>query len=176
MEFQSDGLHNICRIKVTLLESDPPIWRRFEVSDDITLRKLHSILQAVMGWENSHLYEFYKGKNYLSKTLTLSQVAPRARSKIFYLYDMGDSWEHEILVEKVIRNQEGKARPVCLEGQMACPPEDCGGIWGYDEMLAAMEDPDHPDREHWLEWIGDDFDPAAFDLEAVNKRLRRFKP
>jgi hypothetical protein len=105
----------------------------------------------------------------------LFEVASRARSKFIYLYDMGDSWVHEIVVEKVLKDRAGKFHPVCLEGRRACPPEDCGGIYGYDEMLDALKDPNHPEREHWLEWIGDDFDAEAFDLDAVNRRLKRCK-
>lgn len=163
------------QIKVTLLGSEPPIWRRFQVADDITLRKLHAILQVVMGWENAHLYEFTKGRDYLSKSAILFQVAPRVRSKFIYTYDMGDSWDHEILVEKTAPFPGGQHCPVCLEGQRACPPEDSGGLWGYYDMLDAVKDPSHPDQENFLEWLGDDFDPEAFDLEVINKRLRRFK-
>lgn len=169
------GSQSIYQLKVTLLGSAPPIWRRFEVSHDLTLEKLHNILQVVMGWENAHLYDFYKGRERLSKSLMLFQAATRARSKFIYLYDMGDSWEHEIVVEKVLKDQEGKSHPVCLEGLRACPPEDCGGISGYEEMLDAVKDPGHPDHEHFQEWLGDDFDPETFDLEGINKRLRRFK-
>jgi len=170
-----EGSQSYYQLKVTLLHSAPPIWRRFEVSHDLTLRKLHNILQVVMGWENDHLYGFYQGRKPLSNSLRLFQAASRARSKFVYLYDMGDGWEHEIVVEKVVKDREGKSHPVCLEGLRACPPEDCGGIYGYDEMLDALKDPKHPDREHWLEWIGDDFDAEAFDLDAVNRRLKRYK-
>ena len=174
-EGSSEGSQGIYQLKVTLRDSDPPIWRRFEVSHDLTLRKLHNLLQVVMGWGNAHLYDFYKGRERLSKSLMLFQAASRARSKFIYLYDMGDSWEHEIVVEKILKDREGKSHPVCLEGRRACPPEDCGGIYGYDEILDALKAPNHPDREHWLEWIGDDFDAEAFDLEAVNRRLKRYK-
>lgn len=170
-----EGLNSIYQLKIILLGSDPPIWRKLEVSQNLTLVKLHKILQVVMGWENYHLYDFYKGRERLRKSLMLFQVAPRIRSKFIYLYDMGDSWEHEIVVEKILKNQEGKPYPVCLEGQGACPPEDSGGIWGYYEMLEAVKTPSHPDHEHYLEWLGDDFNPEAFDLEAINNRLKRFK-
>jgi hypothetical protein len=174
-EGSAEDSQSIYQLKVTLLDSAPPIWRRFEISRDLTLRKLHPILQVVMGWENEHLHDFYKGRERLSKSLRLFQAASRARSKFIYLYDMGDSWEHEIVVEKVLKVQEGKSHPVCLEGRRACPPEDCGGIYGYTEMLDALKNPDHPEREHWLEWAGDDFDAEAFDLDAVNRRLKRYK-
>ncbi len=174
-EGSSEDFQVICQLKVTLRDSEPPIWRRFEVSHDLTLNKLHNILQVVMGWENAHLYDFYKGRERLSKSLRLSQAASGARSKFIYLYDMGDGWDHEIVVEKILKDRERISHPVCLEGRRACPPEDCGGIYGYAEMLDAVRDPDHPDREHWVEWIGDDFDAEAFDLDAVNRRLKRYK-
>jgi hypothetical protein len=174
-EGSSEGSQVIYQLKITLGDSEPPIWRRFEVSHDLTLRKLHNILQVVMGWENAHLYGFYKGRERLSESLMLFQAASRARSKFIYLYDMGDSWVHEIVVEKVLRDRAGKSHPICLEGRRACPPEDCGGIYGYDEMLDALKDPTHPEREHWVEWMGDDFDAEAFDLDAVNRRLKRYK-
>ncbi len=174
-EGSSNGSQVICQLKVTLRDSKPPIWRRFEVSHDLTLNKLHNILQVVMGWENAHLYDFYIGRERLSKSLMLSQAVSRAKSKFIYLYDMGDDWIHEIVVEKVLTDRAGQSHPVCLEGRRACPPEDCGGIYSYAEMLDALRDPDHPDREHWVEWMGDDFDAEAFDLDAVNRRLKRYK-
>lgn len=169
------GARKLYQLKVTLVGSEPPIWRRFEVPDDITLGDLHYILQIVMGWKNAHLYEFTKDRKELPDNARLAQVAPRARSKFIYLYDMGDSWAHEILVEKTAPFPEGQHCPICLDGQRACPPEDSGGVWGYDEMLDAVKDPGHPDHEDFLEWLGDDFDPEAFHLKEINKRLKRYK-
>lgn len=163
------------QVKVTLLGSEPPIWRRFEVAGDVTLEKLHTILQVVMGWENAHLHEFIKDRELLEESRKLFQVAPRAGSKFTYTYDMGDSWDHEILVEKTASLPKERTYPVCLEGQRACPPEDSGAVWGYEEMLEAVKDASHPEHEHYLEWLGDDFDPEAFHPEAINQRLRRFK-
>jgi len=180
------GLGSIYRIKVTLKGLKPPIWRRIEVSDRITLAKLHSVLQVVMGWTNSHLHHFRIGKIYYGepdpdfggdtvneKSVKLSQLPLREKRKFIYEYDFGDSWEHEILIEKILPASEGEKAPVCLKGSRACPPEDIGGVWGYAEFLKAVDDPQHPEHEDMMEWIGGQFDPEAFDLDEVNQYLKK---
>ncbi len=99
----------------------------------------------------------------------------RARSKFHYIYDFGDNWEHEIIVEKITPLDAGRHYPCCLAGERACPPEDCGGVWGYKDLLDITSTPDHPDYEELREWLGEHFDPEAFDLEAVNRSLKRLK-
>jgi hypothetical protein len=176
----------ICQFKVTLRGSKPPIWRRVQAPGDITLGALHTVLQLVMAWDGYHLHQFVVGDTFYSDpammddldtldedTTMLRQVAPREGMKIFYEYDFGDSWEHELLVEKYLPAAPDQPYPVCLTGRRASPPEDCGGVWGYAALLDALADPKHPDYEHWREWVGDDFDPAAFDLAAINARLRQ---
>jgi hypothetical protein len=178
----------VYQIKVTLKGASPPIWRRLEVSDQITLAKLHRILQVAMGWTNSHLHQFKIGKNYYGeaysemgfktfdeKRVKLFQLPLREKSKFIYEYDFGDSWEHEILIEKKLTATDGSKVPVCLKGKRACPPEDIGGVWGYAEFLDAISYPEHPDHEEMLEWVGDQFDPDAFDLEEVNRYLEKIK-
>jgi len=175
-------------LKITLLGSQPPIWRRLAVPGDTTLFLLHHIIQAAMGWENDHLHEFIINKvrygddefdfgpEVISDRETLLQdVITRARKKFRYVYDFGDGWQHEILVEKITVPEAGQRYPYCLDGARACPPEDCGGIWGYEDLLAIINDPDHPDYKERLEWLGDNFDPEAFDLAAVNKELASFQ-
>jgi|GEM_PF-1899120 len=177
----------IYQMKVTLRGSDPQIWRRFLVPADYTLAKLHRVLQAVMGWEEVHLHEFNVagqsfgrpdpefGSEIISdKKVTLKQVAPKRGSKFMYIYDFGDDWRHDLKVEKILDVQEGERNPRCIEGMRACPPEDCGGIWGYTELLEAIQNPATIEQRGLLEWAAD-FDPEWFDLEAVNKRLRRMK-
>ena len=180
----------VYQLKGTLKESKPPIWRRFQVSGDITLHRLHLILQDVMGWTNSHLYRFDIGGiqysipdpvedafNELhfvdSRRTKLSKVAPREKSRFTYEYDFGDSWEHQIQVEKILPVDTGARYPVCLVGKRACPPEDCGGIWGYDELLEVIRDPTHEEYESMMEWLGGLFDPEEFDIDRVNRLLRR---
>jgi len=107
--------------------------------------------------------------------VSLRDVLKRARSKFHYIYDFGDNWEHEIIVEKITPLDAGRHYPCCLAGERACPPEDCGGVWGYKDLLDITSTPDHPDYEELREWLGEHFDPEAFDLEAVNRSLKRLK-
>lgn len=176
----------VYQLKVTLKGSKPPIWRRFQVRGSTTLAKLHRILQIVMGWEDYHLHQFIVGGVYYGvpdpdwdldvkseRWVKLEQVVSDVKDHFVYEYDFGDSWEHEIVVEKVVPPEPDVRYPICLTGKRACPPEDVGGIWGYPEFLEAIHNPEHPEHEAMLEWIGGAFDPEAFDLEAVNQALRR---
>ncbi len=180
----------IYQLRVTLSGSHPPIWRQIQVRCDITLAKLHRILQAVMGWTDSHLHQFsIRGKQYgipdesdigLRKAIDerkykLRDVVPDLNLHFTYEYDFGDLWEHELLVEGILAPQAGVRYPVCLAGARACPPEDVGGIAGYENFLAAINNPRHPEHQEYLEWIGDSFDPEAFDADEVNRKLRRLK-
>ena len=180
------------QLKVALTRISPPIWRRLQVTDDITLLKLHRILQAIMGWEDYHLHVFdiggvnysmpYPGEGDLDemgmkteKRVKLSKLALAEKSRFLYEYDLGDSWTHEILVEKILAPDPEVKYPVCIAGERAAPPEDCGGVWGYADFLEAILDPDHPEHEDYLDWVGGNFDPEKFDLGAVNRELGRTK-
>ncbi len=138
-----------------------------------------------MGWLNSHLYEFevdgndygephpdYGGTMLNARAAKLSWIAPVAAMRFTYRYDFGDGWEHEIVVEKILPVQKGVQYPICLAGKRACPPEDCGGIDGYADFLAAIQDPRHPEHKSMLDWIGGEFYPEEFDIEGVNAVLR----
>jgi len=173
----------IYQIKVTLRGSKPPIWRRIQVRSDTTLGELHHILQGVMDWAGYHLHQFIVGQTYYGvphpdygfdmadeNRVKLSQIVTGEKFKFVYEYDFGDSWEHILLVEKILPPEEGVQYPVCIKGKRACPPEDVGGIWGYYGYLEAIQNPDHPEHEMMLEWSGE-MDPDAFDLDQVNKRL-----
>jgi hypothetical protein len=151
------------QIKVTLKGSKPPIWRRMQVISATTLVQLHCILQCVMGWEGYHLYQFvvggmaYGDPSMLEETegedarrVTLASLVRGEKDKFLYEYDFGDSWDHELLIEKVLPYEAGKRYPVCLTGKRACPPEDCGGIWRYAGFLEAIQDPQHPEHEDML--------------------------
>jgi hypothetical protein len=176
---------SIYQLKVTLKGSRPPIWRRVLVPGDIRLSDLHDVLQVVMGWHDYHLHVFTAGgESYgaldpdygLEDTIDerrvpLSRIAKTPGSRILYEYDFGDSWYHELLVEKILPPDPGVQYPICVTGRRACPPEDIGGIWRYGQFLAAIADPENPDHEELLEWIGGNFDPGAFDLAAINRRL-----
>jgi hypothetical protein len=178
----------IYQLKVTLHDSKPPIWRRIQVPGDISLAKLHRILQVALGWTDAHLHEFRVGgtaygvpdrefgmdvKN--EKTVRLQQVAPGEKARFTYTYDFGDDWEHDILVEKILPPDPATYYPRALAGARACPPEDSGGIWSYPELLEALRDPEHPEHEEMLEWVGEDFDPEDFDLEDIDAALRRMR-
>ena len=180
----------ICQIKVTLRGSQPPIWRRIQLRSDITLAKLHRILQEVMGWEDAHLHQFViQGQRYGvpdedyvgpretkdARKYKLGDVVPAEGSQFRYDYDFGDNWQHVLVLEKTLPPAEGVRYPVCLAGARACPPEDVGGISGYEHFLQALRDPKHPEHKEYLEWIGDNFDPEAFDIDEVNRLLRAMR-
>ncbi len=178
----------VYQMKVTLEDSKPPIWRRFQVTSDTTLYKLHKILQVVMGWSGAHLHQFiiddkhygephpdYSFRMINERTVRLNQVVSEEKTKFYYEYDFGDSWYHKILIEKILPLEPDKHYPVCLKGKRARPPEDCGGIGGYYDFLKAIQDSNNPEHEHMLEWVGGSFDPEAFDLDEINRELRKIR-
>jgi hypothetical protein len=177
----------VYQLYISLNDIRPPIWRRVLVPASVTLPKLHTMLQQVMGWQDYHLHVFEIGDvsygvpdpDYpelgiqSEKRVRLSDIAPTEDSSFGYEYDFGDSWQHTILVEK-IHPWDGKINyPVCIGGARACPPEDCGGSGGYENFLEAIADPDHEEHTESLQWIGGYFDPEGFDPNAVNKELRK---
>ena len=188
---ESTGSVSLYQLKITLMYSDPAIWRRVVVPANFKLDRLHQVIQRVMPWTDSHLHQFIVGRTCYgrpdpefadkgSETLnekhyTIADIAPGAKKKFIYEYDFGDGWEHEIVVEKVLPPDAGFKRVICLAGENACPPDDCGGIGGYYEMLKIIADPKHPDHEHMKEWLGGERDLARFDLDETNDALKRFK-
>jgi len=179
---------SIYQLKVTLRGIKPPIWRRVQVSSGTTLSKFHQILQTAMGWTNSHLYQFeVEGRIFgdpdpdwgidikNSRRTKLSQVVKGEKTKFSYVYDMGDNWEHELMVEKIMSPDPSEPYPICVTGKRACPPEDCGGTWGYEELLEIISDPNHEEYEERMEWLGEEFDPESFDVERVNRVLNRIR-
>ena len=104
--------------------------------------------------------------------MSLSKVVKTGRKvRFIYEYDFGDSWQHEIVLEKTLEPEPGITYPRCIEGERACPPEDVGGIWGYAEFLDAISDPNHEDHDERVEWVGGEFDPEKFSVDKVNKEL-----
>ena len=198
-------MSKIYQVHISLNGAKPPIWRRVAAPSDITLGRLHVLIQIVMGWTDSHLHQFVlrtekrkptpqemaRRRMFVQKTtpwgdptemegedenaVTLAEVCPKVESKLMYEYDFGDGWEHVIEVEKIVEPEPGVKYPVCLAGKKACPPEDCGGLWGYGDLLAAIADPGHEQHEDMMDWLGDEFDPDAFDLEEVNAILAEWR-
>jgi len=178
----------IYQIKVTLLGTTPPIWRRLLVPANLTLAQLHDVLQLAMGWDDSHMHDFQIGQKRYGQpdpddqlmglpamgneqTVRLFTVLGKAGAKAVYTYDFGDTWEHAIAVEKILPPESGHAYPVCVDGKRHGPPEDCGGVPGFYNLLEAIGDPKHDEHEDMLDWLGDDFDPEAFSVDEVNRWL-----
>ena len=175
---------NVYQLKATIA-GKPPVWRRVVVAEDATLRRLHDILQAAFGWSDCHLHEFeIDGVRYGiddgegwgeppkdERRARLRQVVGEG-SSFAYVYDFGDNWQHKIAIEKVASAEAGARYPSCTGGRRACPPEDCGGVSGYQELLKVLADPDHEEHESMLEWVGGEFVPDAFDPAEFGHRLR----
>jgi hypothetical protein len=181
----------VFEIKVTIAGVQPPVWRRLLVPADLRLDQLHNVLQAAFGWSDSHLHHFYTGDRRKAITyygmpppdgddggmpeederrFSLRDLAPGKGAPLAYEYDFGDSWLHQIKVERVIKADEAGPTPRCISGARACPPEDVGGAWGYGEFLEILADPGHEQHKEMMEWAGE-FDPEAFNQGAANAAL-----
>ena len=182
----------IYQFKVTLQGIKPPVWRRIQLYRHSSFYDLHLTLQAAMGWLNYHLHQFTLGAMTITDEESLEEWAEwheefagvdhhEARlmdyihdvgTAFTYEYDFGDSWEHRLVLEKVLPLEAGAHYPRCVGGARATPPEDVGGIWGYERFLEAIGNPDHEEHEEYLTWVGGSFDPEAFDVAMVNRRFR----
>jgi len=181
-------------LKIVLMDSNPPIWRRLQVPANANLGWLHAVLQLAMGWTNSHLHQFnvggrcYSDPRQLSAEYqdepevldesksTLRQVVPDEGAQFGYEYDFGDSWTHAISVEKILPPDPPLATfALCLAGARACPPEDCGGVWGYADLLKILKNRKHPEHKSMKEWIGGSFDAECFEITQTNRWLRKLK-
>ncbi|NNB89588.1 plasmid pRiA4b ORF-3 family protein [Corallococcus exiguus] len=183
-------------LHVELVDIAPAVWRELQVRSDTPLSKLHDILQASFGWTNSHMHLFEDSSRQQygdlvdggaddfslggpplldERKYTVADLGPRARSVFGYIYDFGDDWVHRIRVKKVQPPEAGKRYPTCTAGARAAPPDDCGGVPGYEDLLEALQDPEHEDHDELLEWVGGSFDPEAFDLKATDKAIRTIK-
>lgn len=189
---------NVYQFKITLKDIKPPVWRRIQVPEDYSFWDLHIAIQDSMGWLDGHLHEFTTiEKNYKERrTIGLPDIEfmehgilpdwkeaikdwfSMNKCKIMdYTYDFGDNWEHEVELEKIIPREVGVKYPVCIAGKRACPPEDSGGTWGYEEKLKILNDPSHPEHDEIVEWMGDNYDSEYFDCSEVHfdnpaKRLK----
>ena len=179
---QSNAGETPLSLKVTLRDTKPPIWRRLVMPGEMTLGDLHQAIQAVMGWDDAHLHAFdIAGQDYSGpysvdgvadeERLSLNAVLKSGVRRFTYTYDFGDNWHHVVLIERPRRALEAGSYPACIAGKRHCPPEDCGGPWGYQDLLAVLADPTHPDYAERVEWVGEDFDPDAFSVDVANARL-----
>jgi hypothetical protein len=170
-------------LKVTLLGTRPPIWRRLEIRGDVTLRRLHEILQVAMGWTDSHMHQFLAHETCYGMPdpdddmemenegkARLDQLLKKPKDRMIYEYDFGDGWEHEIVLEKILPLDSGRGRyPRVIGGRGACPPEDCGGVDGFHHLLDVLKNPNHPEYAELLEWVGGEYDAKRFKCQDINR-------
>ena len=181
-------MKDIYQFKVQLQGIRPAIYRNILVEGDITFHELHHTIQIVMGWWTSHLYQFTAGSRSIAnpalvdfgevedaKELKLSQVFAQKGDKIDYEYDFGDGWIHTVRLDKILHLKMYEDYPKCIGGKRKCPPEDCGGIWGYENLLAVMADKTNPEHEDMKAWLDGDFNPEEFDLEDINDELENLE-
>ncbi len=184
---KTDENKTIYQLKVTLNDVEPKIWRRILVPSDTSLPDVHKIIQSTMGWTNSHLHQFIKNGEYYGppdedgwgtdnidyRHILLGEILDKEKQSMIYEYDFGDGWKHKIKLEKIISADPDLVYPACTGGARNCPPEDCGGPWGYTIMLEAIDDPGHEEHEMYKEWLVEDFDPEYFDEDEINTLLQR---
>ncbi len=176
---------SVYQLKVRLLRSRPPIWRRVLVASDITLAGLHEVLQVSMGWTDSHMHLFERNGQIFGnpssgfdclpaadeRSTPLDRVLRREKDSLSYEYDFGDGWVHQVTLEKILPYDPRQQLPTCVKAKGACPPEDVGGLWGYYAILEAVRDPRHPDHKGYRGMFGSELDPGAFDVDGVNEIL-----
>jgi hypothetical protein len=184
-------MDDIIQLKITLQGTKPPIWRQLLVNKTTTFLELHYIIQIAMRWQNSHLFEFeinkyriaepnedfdseFTEKTLDASTITLDSIITSTKEKFNYVYDFGDSWNHQILVEKFLPHDTKTQYPNCINGELNCPPEDCGGVGGFYGMLDIINNKRHPERKEMLEWLGGQYDAEHFDRNEINKELLSF--
>lgn len=169
----------LLQVRITLMDvNDPPVWRWVIIPAAYSLDRVHAVIQAAMGWQDCHLHAFRVGDvsygppgpdgevGYLNEHKF--RLGGLTADRIFYEYDFGDGWEHELVIEERITAAEGAAYPVCVAGEGACPPEDCGGSHGFVEFNALLAGPPSTEREEMLEWAGGEYDPSRFNLAAAS--------
>jgi hypothetical protein len=172
-------------LHIEVLDSNPAIWRRFCVEPQLTLAELHQVLTGVMGWSGTANYRFkapqpgqessmldISSADDSVNRLSLQDLVSRPEDSFSYTYSLAQGWIHTVTLENIQPVDADRKFPYCLEGEQACPPEFCVGIWDYEELIDRLSDPDDPDYDHLWEKIGYDFDPQWFDLKAVNQRLK----
>jgi len=178
----------VYQFKVTLKGTRPPVWRRIQVPESYTFWDLHVAIQDAMGWLDYHLHVFeimnpstgmkeeigvpdedfeFDTRIFPGRKRKIADYFSMDNSKANYQYDFGDNWEHTIELEKIVARAEDVEYPVCIAGKRSCPPEDCGGTWGYQNFLKIIKNPDDEEYGEMLEWVGGKFDPEDFDINDV---------
>ena len=178
----------IYHLRISLENTKPPVWRDVLVPNHLNLEDLHHVIQIAMGWENTHLHHFianqqlYGANNgeintyeYDERDYTLEELLPEPKNWIRYEYDFSDSWLHKIELKAILPNDEHNKKIRCIKGKRACPPEDCGGIWGYTDLLENLAQANLEQKYEIYSWLGTDFNPEYFDLHAVNQSLEQLK-
>lgn len=178
---------SVISLRIAIRGIEPLIWRRIEVPATITLPKLHMIFQDALGWTNSHLHTFYIGDKEFGyedelgeldivdeRGIKLCKLLKISTPGFWYLYDMGDHWQHDVQIEHILPVRADQTYPICTAGARKCPPEDCGGIGGYQHVLEVIADSEDDEYESMLEWLGGTYDPEEFDLLAVNRKLKKY--
>ncbi|MBU4485236.1 plasmid pRiA4b ORF-3 family protein [bacterium] len=192
----------MCQFKVTLKDAKPPIWRRIQVPETYSFWDLHVAIQDAMGWYDCHLHQFEFGNRndrnnpkigipsedddmYGEKTLAgweqkISKWFSTENTKADYWYDFGDDWHHEVKLEKILPCEKDINYPYCIAGKRSCPPEDCGGVYGYEDLLQIIKEPSHSEHESMLEWLGGEYDPEQFNIDDItfdnpNERLKMMR-
>jgi hypothetical protein len=179
----------VARLHIALADTAPLIWRRVEVPVEASLKMLHDVIQAAMGWLDYHLWEFEVGERrygvldpdwpddrlFAARNTKLKALLNRDVRQFFYTYDMGDNWKHIVTVEAVAEGQPGTKYPRYVEGEYRAPPEDCGGTPGFEAFLDAIADPKHPEHDDATEWhlgcYGKAFAPDEIDERDANLRI-----
>lgn len=184
----------IFQVKITISRSEPEIWRRILIPADLRLSDLHRIIQVAFGWTNSHLHQFIKNNkfytvrypndmewyeldnvDYKKEKICISDLIQEEGESLIYEYDFGDGWVHEILIEKILPVDASVKYPVCLDGKRNGPPEDCGGVWGYADLLEILKQPKHKEYKSYIEWLGGKFDPEYFNIGRVNAIFQKMR-
>lgn len=180
------GRPEVFQFHIAIEEIEPPVWRRIQVPSDSNFWDLHCAIQDAFGWLDCHLHEFQLGDAEPDLRVGIpddegsvedDEVLPgwevslednvEEGETFLYVYDFGDSWVHQVKFEKICNAAPRKKYPVCLAGERACPPEDCGGPHGYGAFLKIILNPKHPEYRETLRWVGRQFDPESFDVKAV---------
>lgn len=177
------SIPKVFEFKVTLLNVNPPVTRIFLAHEFIQLNELHDLIQFTMGWENKHLYKFQINNESFGadeekigdepselESIELNRVLGEA-TKFFYDYDFGDFWRHEVEIIKIHEHDSNIRYPTCIGGENACPPEDCGGPHGFEELKKTISGKDSKKKKELLEWLGGFYDPSTFDPNLINRYL-----